>query len=64
VSPEPIEFEMKKSLSELLMICWASMADGGMVGAMKSGAKGGSPVYKPGIMEGESPERYALNSLL
>ena len=43
-SPEPIELEMKKSLSELLISCWAKMAAGGIVGAVHFGAKGGGPV--------------------
>ena len=42
--PKPIELEMKKSLSEHLIICWAKTADGGMVGAMKFGAEGSGSV--------------------
>ena len=42
--PEPIKLEMKKSLSELLISCWAKMAAGGIVGAVHFGAKGGGPV--------------------
>jgi hypothetical protein len=40
----PIELEIKKSLSELLISCWAKIAAGGIVGAVHFGAKGGGPV--------------------
>ena len=38
--PEPIELEMKNSLSELLMISWARTAEGGVEGARHCGADG------------------------
>ena len=44
MSIEPIGFKMKKSLSELLMISRARMAEGGMVGAIHCGADGGGLV--------------------
>jgi hypothetical protein len=43
-SPEPIELKIKKSLSELLISCWAKIAAGGIVGAVHFGVKGGGPV--------------------
>ena len=42
-SPEPIELEIKKSLAELLISCWAKMAAGGTVGVVHFGAKSGGP---------------------
>jgi hypothetical protein len=43
-SPEPIELEIKKNLSKLLISCWAKMAAGGIVGAVHFGVKGGGLV--------------------
>ncbi len=59
MSPKPIEFEIKKSLLELLMISWARTAEGGMVGAIHCGADGGGPVSNPRNVEGALSEWYS-----
>jgi hypothetical protein len=54
---------MKRSLSELAMICLARTLVGGIIGAEYFGAKGGGPIKKPCGTISVSPMRVPSNSL-